>query len=126
MKCRGVDIKFDWIRSFEQFQKLQEFAKTFDHEIPTAAHELVAVRVGDQWIGYAQMFGPLAMTAWHPIHSTPRLVLEANKAFIGHAKLRYGFGFVTVPTDTKTFLPDVMEKLGFERMGLELYEISGS
>ena len=116
---------FEWLNPKDQVQvdKLRTFAASFDHKIESLAHPIYIVKRGDVWIGYAQIVHlPVVFTAWNPKTAKARGIWEAMLQFVGWAKLQFGAGFTTVPLDTKTFLPEVMKKLGFRKMGLEIYE----
>lgn len=120
-------IKFEWIKTPEQKQRLVEFASTFEHKVAALdKHPHCFIKRHGMVVGYAQMYmGPTVFSSWHtnPNICHPRDVMEGMKAFAGWGKLQHGGGFVGVPTDTKSFLPHVMNKLGFLRSGIELYEI---
>ena len=125
----GGDIRLEWVRTEEQYEKLFKFAKSFDHNISKSINPIVVVKTrgSDQWRGYIQISKePLAFTAWHTDLNVckPRDVMEAMRCFAGWAKVQHGGGFVAVPVDTKTFDPVIMAKLGFKRCNAEIYEVT--
>jgi len=113
------------IKTKEEYESLQDFAKTFAHEVVTDSFPLIEFVKDGKRFGYAQVITsmPIVFPAYHPDLTTGRDVYEMGCRFIGWGDLQFGGGFTTVPTtgDTK-FTHEIMTKLGFKRMGLELYE----
>lgn len=104
--------------------KLIEFAKSFDHTIDSWAHPIVITKIGDRWLGYHQIIKECIMfNAFNPKTCSPREVVEAMKALAAWARLQHGGGFTAAPMDSKTFTPEVMQRLGFRRTGMELWEL---
>lgn len=111
--------------------KLQGFANSFEHEIKTwryPIYKCVRMETG-QYIGYTQVYtAPTIFTAWHPQIVTPREMAEVNNAFRNWCRIAYGDGMLAVPSETsksqipRKFTPEIMGKLGYNRMDMELYE----
>lgn len=120
------NVKFEWMKTEAQLARLKSFAESFEHTIPTTKHPICMMKRDGKDFAYNQIFmGPLVFSAWHtdPNICHPRDVVEGMKNLVGWAKIQHGGGFVAVPTDTKSFIPPVMQKLGLIRSGMELYEI---
>ncbi len=113
------------IKSKDEYEDLREFAKTFDHEIKTDNFPLVEFTKDGRKFGYAQVITslPILFFAYHPDQTSSRDIYEIGCRLLGWGDLQFGGAFTATPTtgDTK-FTPKIMEKLGFKRMGLELYE----
>lgn len=123
----GSIVKFEWIRTPEQKERLKNFAASFDHKVAALdKHPHAFIKRRGQEVGYAQFYmGPVIFSSWHTDKNIchPRDVAEGFRDLAAWGKIQHGGGFVGVPTDTKTFVPHVMEKFGFMRSGIELYEI---
>lgn len=123
------EIKFEFIKTEDQWNRLETFAKSFgdDHAIVTRDHPMVAIVRDSKWVGYAQIVTvPVVFTAWHtnPQICSPRDVVEGMKAFTGWARLQYNYGLTATPISALSkFTSSIMEKLGFKRMNAELWEI---
>lgn len=118
------EYSFEFVKTPEQLGKLRKFAATFDHKIYTAQHPLLVFKRDGEWVGHFQIVTsmPIVFPAWNPHVCNARDVVEGTKRMIAWGEIQHGGGFVTVPLDTKSFVPDVMTKLGFSRMNMELYE----
>lgn len=124
-------INFERIRTPEQFERLQAFAKTFNHEV-TASHALaplIVVKRGEKWIGFFQIVNsPVVFSAWHNDECEPRDFLESMRALQGWAKMEASlnnteFGYAAVSIGNQAFSPEIMQKVGMNRMFFELYEV---
>lgn len=117
--------KLDYDRpTQEMWARLNTFAASFNHTIDVTPHPILIWKQGERWVGYCQIVNlPVVFTAWHPQSAKPRDTLEVYKLIRGWAKIQHGGGFTTVPLDTETFTPKVMKKLGFNKTGMELYEL---
>lgn len=122
------EIKFEYIRTEEQWKRLEEFARSFgdEHKLTTRDFAMMAVVRDGKWVGYAQIVNvPIVFTSWHPDEKicSPRDVCEAMKAFVGWAKIQWNYGMTATPISlTSKFTAKVMEKLGFRKMNAELWE----
>ena len=122
------ELRYEYIVTPEQIEKLKAFALEFDHRITTLKYPYVAFKVAGQWIGYAQLVDdPIVFPAFHPGKATKRMVIEVMRNFVGQAKLRQPTqnGFVGVPLNTLTFVPHIMSKMGFEDTNNKLYIVGG-
>lgn len=103
--------------------RMQGFAESFDHSIDTWRFPIFECMRNDKTLGYAQVVNiPVVFTAWNPKSCKPRDIVDAMNWWRAWAITQNNYGLTTVPLDTKSFYPKVMEKLGFKRMNLELYE----
>jgi len=122
----GMNLKIDTINTPEKLRRLEEFAKSFDHEVGYSNHPLMAFRFGDRpWHSYAQIYqGPLVFTAWHtdPKVCSKRDVRNTAQHINGYLKINFGGGLAAVPIKCPTFTQEVMESLGYIRCNQELYK----
>jgi len=124
----GSDINFRVVATEDDIKNIKEFAGSFDHEIKSFKYPILIVQKGDKIIGYGQLINvPILFPAFHtdPNVCSPRDVVETMKQFVGWSKIQHGYGLTAVPKDSKSFTPDVLEKLGYNRMDKELYDIQG-
>lgn len=111
-----------------EFVQLQEFAKSFDHEI--YPHPNIAVYAhyrGDTLFGYSDhVYMPVVYPAFHPDYTTPKDVMQVCSDWKAHLQFQGGFGFIGVPTAEKrpNFTDKIMEKLGLKRCFRELFAIN--
>ncbi len=114
------------VETEEEWKNLGEFAEGFNHRA-TDRQLPIFVFVRDGKIrGYAQVHKatPMAITAWHTDKEICNVkdVITGIMHLKGWAKIEKGGGLTAVPVDSPTFTPEVMEKLGLKRLGLELYQ----
>jgi hypothetical protein len=114
----------------EDYQRLQLFARTFQHEIaPQTGCKTVVLEREDKVFGYADIFYlPVVFPAFHPAITTPRAVVETLHGWQAHCDLNSGgAGFIAVPLEDQrqTFPRKMMEGMGFKRMQRELYQLGG-
>lgn len=113
-----------------RLDELREFAKTFNHEIEQHPYPIFAVKKNGQFIAYVQVaMAPLAFPAIHtdPNICRPRDTVEIMKAFTYWTKIQHGGnGFLTAPTDSTTFTPAILERLGFIRLHKEVYAVNNT
>lgn len=103
--------------------RMQTFAESFDHTIGSWRWPICEMKRGDYTFGYAQIVqSPVFFTAWNPNTCKPRDFHEGLSHLRAWGLMQNGHGFATVALDNPTFTPQLMEKLGFNRMKLELYE----
>lgn len=103
--------------------RMQTFAESFDHNIATWRFPVFEGKRDEKTLGYAQVVNiPVVFTAWNPKACKPRDIIDAMNWWKAWAITQNNYGLTTVPLETKSFYPKVMEKLGFKRMNLELYE----
>ena len=102
----------------QQFIELQEFAKSFDHEV--TAHPSInyyGIYKAGVLIAYsAHVYLPVVYPAFHPDHVNPRDVIQVLQDFKSHLQISNTQGFIGTPTkqDRLAFTDEVMEKLGFD------------
>lgn len=115
------------IRTQQDWERLETFAKSFEHDIDKRFNYLVVKNAEDRWIGYALMVCvpgpgaaglPLVVTAWHK-NSSPRECVEGMKLLTSWAIVSYG-GAATVSTPESPLLP-YMEKLGYRDWNMRLF-----
>jgi hypothetical protein len=111
----------------EEFQKLQLFAKSFDHEI--VAHPQINVYAfyrNDICFGYSDhVFIPTMYPAFHPALTKASDVIQVLSDWRAHLQFSGNSGYVGVPTPEcsgrANFPQSIMEKLGLKRIERELY-----
>lgn len=122
--------KLTWSRleTPEELIKLREFGATFDHYLTDEdlTEPILIAKVGDEYIGYAQLVDRVVFPAWSP-HVNPRHVVNAIKELHAFFKVnaaitgRKVVGFVARNSHNSPFTHEAMLKLGFEETALELY-----
>lgn len=122
-----TDVHFDWITTNEQRGDLSDFASTFDHDIHEFRFPIAAMKDGPQgnWFGYFQVVNvPILFCAFHTDQKvcSPRNTVSAIKTLSHWARMQHGMGLATVPNDTKSFTPEVMNKLGAKDLNVKLYQ----
>ena len=121
-------IKYKFIpHNTQEFQQLQTFAKSFDHEI--VAHPQINVYAhyrDDVFFGYSDhVFIPTIYPAFHPALTRPRDVIQVMNDWRAHTQLSGNQGYIGVPLQTDAGRPNfpdhVLNKLGLAKMNRELY-----
>jgi hypothetical protein len=125
MKTRFVDIH----PQSEDFVRMQQFAKSFGHEIhPWRNGKVVAFERDEKTFGYADIiYLPIAFPAFHPEVTTPRGVMEVVHGWRAAAQLLHGGeGFIGVPLEgmRQTFPKEMIEGTGYSRMNREIYQVT--
>lgn len=111
----------------EEYEKLQTFAKTFDHVItPHAAINTFAHYRDDICFGYSDhVFAPVSYPAFHPELTRPRDVIQAMSDWRAYTQLSGKAGLIGVPLNNRdglgNFPESTMIKLGLVRMNREIY-----
>lgn len=115
----------------DEFAKLQQFAKTFDHHITPLRHgKVLAFQRRDIIFGYADIvYLPVAFPAFHPGLTKPRDVVEILQGWKSHCELSTGGeGYIGTPLETnphrKNFPEEIMIKVGLEKMERELFKLN--
>jgi hypothetical protein len=110
------------------FSELQEFAKSFDHEINAHPNINVYAHYRDGVLfGYSDhVFIPVVYPAFHPELTRPQDVLQVTSDWKAHLQFQGGSGFIGVPTEGQrpNFTDKVMEKLGLKRCFRELFTLN--
>jgi len=124
MKTRFVDIS----PYSDDFRRMQQFARTFDHEIgPWKNGKLVAFERDEKTFGYADIvYLPVAFPAFHPEVATPRAIMDVVSGWKAVAQLSHGGeGWIGVPLDEtrRTFPAQMLENIGFSKMNREIYTL---
>ena len=123
-------IKFSLIKSMEELEALQRFAKTFNHQVGLdSIMPIYTIERGEQVIGYFNvLMYPVVCPALHPEHCTPRDFYETLRDARQHycfvsidAKFPNGTCFMAIPKQL-SFPGDALEKLGFKFTGKELWQ----
>ena len=122
MKTKFVEIN----PYTDDFTRMQQFAKTFDHEIGHWRNgKLVAFERDEKTFGYADIvYLPVAFPAFHPEVATPRGIMEVVDGWKSVCQFNHrGEGWIAVPLDEtrKTFPTQMIEKTGFSKMNREIY-----
>jgi hypothetical protein len=121
-------IKYKFVPpNTQEFQQLQTFAKSFDHEI--IQHPQINVYAhyrDDVCFGYSDhVFVPTIYPAFHPALTRPRDVIQVMNDWRAHTQLSGSQGYIGVPLESeagrKNFPDPIMNKLGLVRMNRELY-----
>lgn len=127
----GTELKFEVLvphKNLERTKELAAFAETFNHKITDFKHTIIIVKKNKQMIGYCQIINtPMVYPALHTDRTicTRRDTIEIMKAFTGWAKIQNGEGNIAVPIGSKTFLPHILQKLGFYPQHAEIYSVDG-
>jgi len=120
------EYRFEWINTDEKREKLQTFAKSFDHEVKSFTHPIAAFKRGETWVGYSQIVlnMPVVFFAWNPNTIATRDLHEFGSRFMGWSDLQHGGGFTAAPINQPTkFNKELVERhFGVKSMGMELYE----
>jgi hypothetical protein len=127
IKTRFVDVN----PYSDDYKRMQQFAKTFDHEIGHWRNgKVIAFERDEKTFGYADIvYLPLAFPAFHPEVTTPRGVADVISAWKTVAQFNHGGeGWIGVPLDEsrKTFPTEMIEKAGYSKMNREIYLMEGS
>jgi hypothetical protein len=111
-----------------EFTQLQEFAKSFEHEIHAHPNIAVYAHYRDGVLfGYSDhVYIPVIYPAFHPELTRPKDVIQVTSDWIAHMQFQGGFGYIGVPTEEKrtNFTDKIMEKLGLKRCFRELFTIN--
>jgi len=109
----------------DEFQKMQEFAASFDHCILPSSHvQLHALHNEKELFGYAEtVFLPVAYPAFHPEFTKPRDVVQVMLDWRAHVQLLGKPAYLGVPLeeDRPNFRNPVMQKLGLAQLKRELF-----
>jgi len=111
-------------------EEVKAFGLTFDHELEERhfKYPVFAVRNDEgNLVGFFQLKTvPIAFTGWHP-DIKPLEMVEACRQLYAWNNMNYQLegrdsGYVGVNLNHETFTPSIMKKLGFDRVGVELYQ----
>lgn len=108
----------------EKLAELRLFAENVNppHVINEKAGRIIILRRRGQIISYAiECSTPVVIVTWGN-NCHPRDVAEASAALSGWSQLQHGSALTAVTLNHPTFPPHVMEKLGYQRLHLELYQ----
>jgi len=111
----------------QEFQQLQTFAKSFDHEItPHPNISVYAHYRDDICFGYSDhVFVPTIYPSFHPALTRPRDVIQVMNDWRTHTQLSGKVSYIGVPLVTDThrmnFPEETMNKLGLVRLKREIY-----
>lgn len=109
----------------QEFAQLQQFAKTFDHEIIAHPHiNVYAHYKGDKLFGYSDhVFSPVVYPAFHPEFTTPRDVVQVMNDWCTHTQFTGQIPYIGVPTQDQggKFTEQVMNKLSLQKTNREIY-----
>ena len=114
----------------KEFEELQAFARSFDHEIiPCSSKNVFATLKNGVLIGYSEhVFSPVVYPAFHPDFTTPRDVVRVMADWKSHSQLSGKQTYIAAPTnnisdkgETLNFPAETMKRLGLVRMNRELY-----
>jgi len=113
----------------QEYANLQQFAKTFDHEIiPNSNINTYAHYSDGKLFGYSDhVFMPTIYPAFHPEYSQPKDVIQVMNDWRAHTQLSGKMTYIGVPmpddSHRANFPQSVMEKLGLVRMKREVYSV---
>jgi hypothetical protein len=111
----------------QEFQQLQTFAKSFDHEIQAYPNISVYAHYRDDiCFGYSDhVHIPTIYPAFHPSLTRPRDVIQVMNDWRTHTQLSGRVSYIGVPLETDThrinFPEETMNKLGLVRLKREVY-----
>lgn len=111
----------------EQFQQLQTFAKSFDHDLqPHSKINVYSHFRGDTCIGYSEhVYIPVIYPAFHPMTTKPRDVIQVLSDYRAHLCFNGGLGQIGVPLESgrPNFDNSIMDKLGLAPMNREVFSL---
>lgn len=111
----------------KEFEDLQDFARSFNHEIHPSSNTNTFAHYRDGVLfGYSDhVFVPTCYPAFHPKFTRPQDVLQVMSDWRAHTQLAGNVGYIAVPSnnnDGKGNFPEhVMQKLGLIKLNRELY-----
>jgi len=108
----------------EKLAELKTFAANVQppHSIPEDAGRIIMIRRRGQLVAYAiECKTPVVIVTWGN-NCHPRDVAEASATLSCWSQLQHGSALTAVTLNHPTFPPHVMEKLGYRRLNLELYQ----
>lgn len=114
----------------QEFQQLQTFAKSFDHEIhPHPSINVYAHYRDDILFGYSEhVFVPTIYPAFHPALTRPQDVLQVMNDWRAHCQLSGKPGYIGIPLPDApgraNFPEKIMQKLGLARHCREVYTLA--
>ena len=119
-------IRYEYVApGTEKFEKLQEFAGSFDHTIVSHPQINVYAHYRDNvCFGYCDhVFVPTIYPAFHPEFTRPRDVVQVMSDYTAHSQLSGKPLYVGVPLDNArpNFPESTMNKLGLARINREVY-----
>lgn len=120
---RRIRTQADWLA-------LEAFANSFGHSVIGSEKDesvpMFAFDRGDQTRGYTQLHKntPIAFAGWHTdkMICTPRDVIDGMNHIKGWAKVERGGGLLAIPMGSENFTPEIMERLDFKRLHMEIYQ----
>lgn len=119
-------ITVEWLdcKLQENRDKLNIFAKDFDHSVENYSHPIYIIKEGDQWLGYCQLVTtPTVFTAWNPKVCSARNIRDAVLHIGGWLKIQHGTGLIAVPLGKTNFVQKILNKLGLKRIGANGTEV---
>jgi len=114
----------------QEFQQLQTFAKSFDHEIvPHPKINVYAHYRDEVCFGYSEhVFVPTVYPAFHPMLTKPQDVLQVMADWRSHSQFSCSPAYIGVPlaeaSGRANFPQRIMEKLGLRRHEREIYTLA--
>lgn len=108
----------------EKLEELKKFAANVNppHIIPENQGRIIIVKRRSQIIAYAvEMKTPVVIVTWGN-NCLPRDIAEASSTLSCWSQIEHGSALTAVELNHPTFPPNVMEKLGYQRLNLELYQ----
>ena len=121
-----IDYRFVLPNSRE-FDELQSFARSFDHEIqPHPSKSVYAHYSEGVLFGYSDhVYLPTVYPAFHPKYTKPKNVIQVMSDWKAHCQLSGKVGYIGVPFDNNNgignFPEEIMSKLGLIRLNREIY-----
>lgn len=111
-------IRTESIDTPEQWDRLETFAASFDHEINRHIRYVVYKNEADVWLGYMALIAtPVLIPAVAPT-AAPKDVSRVLAFMEGWSRTQFGQAFVLVPFDSP--FEKSLEKHGFIDQGLKL------
>lgn len=123
-------VKINLVTTEQEWEECRLFGATFDHELQPEHRQwpLWAIRdLSGKLISFIFIKTlPMAFCAWGP-EIKPKQIVDAinNVKAWDHMQSKLEareHGYVGVNLGNEKFPPQVMEKLGFDRIGIELYQ----
>lgn len=114
----------------QEFQQIQTFAKSFDHQIvPNPQINVYGHYRDDICFGYSDhVYTPTVYPAFHPGLTRPQDVLQVLSDWRAHCQIAGIPSYIGVPLENDpgriNFPQKIMEKIGLVRHGRELYTLT--
>lgn len=122
-------LKFSQVNTPEAFEQWKKFADSFDHGTNTPMTPIITCSRGDKLFGYYTLLTyPIVFPSFHPKFTSPRDFRDMVEAFsnvqcIASMSSQYpnGCSFVGLVTNGLPVGRNIVEKMGYTNLGIELH-----